>query len=111
MIAYYDIEAFKIQVLTSHKLLNMVKKRDRKVCLEVIHYLTNIKRDYPQTRAKMDDSINQMKRTYETIEWAEETGYTNHTHYEIVEYVIKESYGSLFKHMMLVNPELLKFID
>ena len=106
MIGYYSVEAFKLQMLTSRKLLNMAKQRDRKVCTEFIHYLTNIKRDYPETRAIMDDFIKQMKRTYETIEWAETTGYTKHTHYELVEYMIKDAYGSLFKHMLEVKPEL-----
>lgn len=104
--ADYSIDAFKMHMLISNKLLSMVKQRNRKVCLELINQLKKIKRDYPATRAKMDESISQMERTYETIEWAETTGYTKHTHYEIVDYVIRDSYGTLFKHMLEVKPAL-----
>lgn len=45
-----------------------------------------------------------MERTYQTIKWAETTGYTKHTHYEIVDYVIRDSYGTLFKHMLELTP-------
>lgn len=104
--ADYSIDAFKMHMLISNKLLSMVKQKNRQVCLELINQLKKIKRDYPATRDKMDESISQMERTYETIEWAETTRYTKHTHYEIVDYVIRDSYGTLFKHMLEVKPEL-----
>ena len=47
-----------------------------------------------------------MERTYQTIKWAETTGYIKHTHHEIVDYVIRDSYGTLFKHMLEVKTEL-----
>ena len=110
MIGYYSLEAIDLYMGWSKKLLKMVEARDRRVCSEYVHYLTNMKRDYPAVRAKMDDYIRQMNRTYEVIEWAETTGYTNHKHYETIDYLIKSSFGDLFKHMLEENPELQKLI-
>ena len=103
---YYSLEAIKLYMSFSKKLLKMVEERNRKVCSEYVFYLTNMKRDYPELRAKMDDFIKQMNRTAETIEWAETTGYTKHKHYETVDYLIKESFGELFKLILEKNPEL-----
>lgn len=108
MIGYYSLEAIKLYMSWSEKLLKMVKEKNRKVCSEYVFYLTNMKRDYPELRAKIDDFIKQMNRTKETIEWSETTGYTNHKHYETVDYLIKECFGGLFKHILLKNPELDK---
>ena len=66
MIEYYSLEAIKLYMSWSEKLLKMVEERNRKVCSEYVFYLTNMKRDYPELQ-EVDELFTLFYENLETL--------------------------------------------
>ena len=93
----YSEEALRELAIKSQNLIHLVEEKQRNVCRIVIDHMKELKILYPSFAERANKMITDMENLYEVIEWTESTGDDPTQWYEIVDYNIRNAYGSLFK--------------
>ena len=106
----YSEETLKSLIIASKQMLSMCKAKDMNVCLVLIDALKRLKKQYPAFAKKADEMIYFTNEVYEIMDSCFCTNRSYDKYFYNIEYNIQESYGSLFKIIVMVNPHLQKYI-
>lgn len=106
----YSEEVLKSLINSSKQMLSMCKAKDMNVCLVLIEALKRLKKQYPAFAKKADEMIYFTNEVYEIMDSCFCTNRSYDKYFYNIEYNIQESYGSLFKIIVMVNPQLQKYL-
>lgn len=106
----YSFDALKRLVASSNEMLDMCKKKDMNVCLILIESLKRLKIQYPPFASTADEYIKLTNTVYEIMDSCFCTNRSYDNYFYNIEYNIQTTYGALFKIMLMVNPDLRKYI-